>query len=170
MTAAGTVSAHAVHLGTLAGPVMLLTFWASWSELRAWLRRHDDVQLPTAALVGAALSLGAAVIHAIVIPPHLTEAVLYGTFFAALAVGQLAWAVLVVVRPKGWVLLAGAGGNAAVVALWAVTRTVGIPLGVAAGQREGVGALDATCGLLELGVVACCCWLAWSRQPSFARA
>jgi hypothetical protein len=165
-TAAGTVSNHAVHLGTLAGPVLLMVFWASWSELRAWLRRHDDVELPTAALVAAAMSVGAAVIHAIVFPPHLAESVLYGVFFGALAVAQLGWAVLVVVRPRAAVLAAGAVGNLAVVALWAVTRTAGIPLGVAAGQREGVGVLDTSCGLLELAVVACCAWLAWNREPA----
>ncbi|MDT7571630.1 MAG: hypothetical protein QOE05_1804 [Actinomycetota bacterium] len=163
--AAASVSDHAFHLGTLVGPVLLLAFWATWSELRAWLRRNDTVQLPTAVLVASALSVGAAAIHAIVIPPHLTEALLYGVFFAALAVVQLGWAVLVVVQPKSWVLTAGAAANGAVVALWAVTRTAGIPLGVAAGQREGIGVLDTSCSLLELGVVACCAWLAWNREP-----
>jgi hypothetical protein len=162
-SAAGSVSEHAAHLGTLVGPVLLLTFWATWSELRAWMGRQDQVVVPTAALVAAALSVGAAVIHAIVIPPHLTESVMYGVFFAGVAIGQLAWAVLVVVRPSRWVLAAGGAANLAVVALWAVTRTVGIPLGAAAGRREAVGVLDVTCGLLELGVVGCCAWLASTR-------
>jgi hypothetical protein len=170
MTAAGPVSNHAVHLGTLAGPILLVTFWATWSELRAWLARHDDVHLPTAALVAAALSVGAAVIHALVIAPHFTESVLYGAFFAFLAVAQLGWAVLVVVRPRSWVLTAGAVANLAVVALWAVTRTAGVPLGVAAGQREAIGVLDTTCGVLELGVAACCAWLAWNRSPAAVHA
>jgi hypothetical protein len=168
-TAAGSVSNHAVHLGTLAGPVLLITFWATWSEVRAWLRRQDELQVPTAALVAAALSVGAAVIHALVIPPHLSEAVLYGVFFAALALGQVGWAVLVVVRPRTWVLATGAAANLAVLSLWAVTRTAGIPFGVAAGQREAVGVLDTTCGLLELGAVACCAWLAWHRPPGVRR-
>ena len=165
MTAADPVAQHAAHVGSLVGPMLLLAFWASWSELRAWLRRQDDVHLPTAALVAAGLSVGAAAIHAIVIPAHLTESLLYGAFFAVLAVVQLGWAVLIVVRPRAWLLAAGIAGNLSVVALWAVTRTAGIPIGVAAGQREAVGALDATCGLLELGVVACCAWLARKREP-----
>jgi hypothetical protein len=164
-SAAGSVSNHAAHLGTLVGPVVLLAFWATWSELRAWLHRQDDVQVPTPVLVAAALSGGAAVIHAIVIPAHLTQSILYGVFFAALAVVQLGWAVLVVVRPRPWVLAAGAAANLAVITLWGLTRTVGIPLGVAAGQRESVGVLDSTCGLLELGVVTCCALLAWKRAP-----
>ncbi|MDX6199703.1 MAG: hypothetical protein QOJ79_2854 [Actinomycetota bacterium] len=164
MSAAGAASHHAVHLGTLAGPALLLAFWASWSEVRAWIARCDDVQVPTAALVAAALSIGAAVVHAIVIPPHLAESFEYGAFFAALAVAQLGWAVLIVVRPGSWILAAGIAGNLAVVLLWAATRTAGIPLGVAAGQREPIGVLDTTCGLLELGVVACCAWLARRRE------
>jgi hypothetical protein len=51
-----------------------------------------------------------------------------------------------------------------------MTRTAGMPLGVAAGRREPVGVLDAGCGLLELGVVACCAWLAWRREPAAVHA
>ena len=169
-SAAGAASQHAAHLGTLVGPMLLLAFWATWSDLRAWLRRPEAVAVPTAVLVAAALSVGAAVIHALVIPSHLSQSPLYGGFFALLAVGQLGWAVLAVVRPTAVVLATGTVANLAVLALWVVTRTVGIPLGVAAGQREAIGVLDSTCGLLELGVVACCAWLAWGREPAVARA
>jgi hypothetical protein len=165
-SAAGPVSQHAVHVGTLMGPVLLLAFWASWSDLRAWLRRQDEVLVPTAALVAAALSVGAGAIHAIVVPAHLAEDLLYGGLFTVLAVTQLAWAVRLVVRPQPWLLVAGVVGNLAVVALWGLTRAVAVPFGAAAGQREAVGVLDGSCGLLELAVVACCAWLAWGRQPT----
>ncbi|MCU1591060.1 MAG: hypothetical protein JWP11_2316 [Frankiales bacterium] len=168
-SAAGAVTQHAAHFGTLVGPVLLIAFWASWSELRAWMRRQD-VLVPTAVLVAAALSLGAAVIHGIVVPPHLQEDPLYGGFFVALTAAQLAWAVAVVVRPQRTLLVAGALGNLGVVLLWGVTRTAGIPLGVAAGQREGVGVLDLSCSVLELGVVACCALLLVSRRPALAPA
>jgi hypothetical protein len=170
MSASGPVSQHAAHLGTLAGPVLLLTFWATWSELRAWMRRKGDALVPTAVLLAAALSVGAAAIHAMVTPSHLQEDLLYGGFFAALTVAQLGWAGLVVLRPQPWVLAAGAIGNIGVVALWGITRTVGIPLGIAAGQREAVGILDVSCGLLELGIAACCMSLAWHRHPVAAAA
>jgi hypothetical protein len=154
VTAAGALPQHALHLGTLLGPVLLLAFWAGWSDLRAWLRRHDD--LPTALIVAAALSIGAAAIHGLVTAPHVAQDPLYGAFFATCTLAQLAWAVLAVSRPTRLLLTVGSVGNAAVVALWAVTRTAGIPLGVAAGTREAVGTLDVACGLLELGIVACC--------------
>ena len=167
-TAAGPVSQHAFHLGTLAGPVVLLAFWASWSEVRAWIARTDLV-LPTAALVAAVLSVGAAVIHAVVIPPHLAESAQYGAFFAALTLAQLGWAALVVVRPRSWTLASGIAGNLGTVVLWAATRTAGIPMGVAAGQREPIGVLDTTCCLLELGIVGCCLWLL-THRPAAVRA
>jgi hypothetical protein len=161
---------HAVHLATLAGPALLVGFWACWSDLRAWIRRQDAAQVPTAALVASTLSVGAALIHTIVIPPHVVESLLYGAFFAGLAAAQLGWAVLVVARPCPRVLAAGVALNAGVVLLWGATRSVGIPLGVAAGSREPVGALDATCALLELGVIACCGWLARTRKAALMHA
>jgi hypothetical protein len=69
---------------------------------------------------------------------------------------QLSWAVLAVVRPHRLVLEAGAFGNTTIVGLWAITRAVGIPLGIAAGSVEPIGLLDTACGLLEVGVVICC--------------
>jgi hypothetical protein len=154
MTAAGALSQHGAHLGTLLGPVLLLAFWAAWSDLRAWLRRHDELATPL--LIAATLSFGAAAIHGLVTPSHFVQDPLYGAFFGGCTIAQLAWAGLALVRPTRWVLMSGAVGNLAVVVLWAITRTVGIPLGVAAGQREAVGPLDVTCGLLELAIVACC--------------
>jgi hypothetical protein len=153
MTAAAGASHHAVHIGTLLGPALLIAFWATWSELRTWLRRSDVPELATAALVAAALSVGAAAVHVIVIPPHVAESLVYGVFFAGLAAAQLGWALLVLVRPGARVLVVGALLNAGVLVLWAVTRTAGVPWGVAVGRREPIGALDTTCSLLELGVV-----------------
>jgi hypothetical protein len=162
VTAAGPLTQHAVHLETLLGPALLLAFWAGWSDLRAWLHRHDDLATPL--LVASALSVGAALIHALVTLPHFGQDPLYGAFFAGCTVGQLAWAAVVLRRPSRLVLATGAAANLAVVALWAVTRTVGIPVGVAAGTRERVGPLDVACGLVELGIVACCAALLAGRS------
>jgi hypothetical protein len=106
--------------------------------------------------LAAALSIGAAAIHAVVVPSHLAEDRLYGAFFVASSAAQIGWAVAVVLRPHRLVLEVGALGNAAVLALWALTRTLGVPLGVYAGQREAIGLLDTTCAALELGIVGCC--------------
>jgi Flp pilus assembly protein TadB len=152
------VPAHAAHVGTLLGPALLIAFWAGWSDLRSWMHRQGDQLAPAAVLVAAPLSAGAGVIHAMVSPEHFGQDVLYGAFFAAAATAQLGWSVLAVVRPHPRVLRAGVLGSAAALVLWMLTRTAGVPLGEAAGQREPVGMLDVVCGLLELGVIACCIW------------
>jgi hypothetical protein len=166
VSAPGSVSQHGAHLGMLLGPVLLLALWAGWSDLRSWLHRHDDLATPL--LVAAALSAGAGVIHALVIPSHVLEDPLYGAFFAALTVVQLGWAAAAINRPTAWVLRCGAAVNLGVVGLWTTTRAVGIPLGVASGRREAVGSLDVTCSLLELGVVGCCAVLLRARSPAAA--
>jgi hypothetical protein len=106
------------------------------------------------ARAGAAmLSLGAGIIHAFVIAEHFEESVLFGVFFACLAALQLAWAVALWRRPSRAVLLAGVAGNALVVAIWALSRTTGLPLGPEPWQAEAVGLADAVSTLFEVGIV-----------------
>lgn len=149
------LSKHGLHLGTLLGPALLLAFWAGWADLRAWMHRQGALT-PSTVLLAALLSAGAGAAHLLVCPAHFSEDPLYGVFFAAAAAGQFLWAAVVVNRPGTAVLVAGIGANTAVVALWALTRTAGIPLGASAGRREPVGTLDVTTALLELAVIACC--------------
>ena len=105
-------------------------------------------------LLAAALSAGAAVIHGLLMPEHMEEWWGYGTFFLVAAIAQGAYAVVLFVQP--WrrdlggipraisrllaarsVYVAGILGNAAIVALYVVTRTVGIPFfGPHAGMVE----------------------------------
>ena len=59
-------------------------------------------------------------------------------------------------RTAALVLLFGLVGQGALVGLWLWTRTIGVPVGAAAGQREPVGVLDATSVVFELVIVACC--------------
>jgi hypothetical protein len=155
MEASGAVAGHARHVGTLMGPMLLLAFWAAWSDLRAWMHRQGDQLASTSVLVAAATSIGAGAIHALVTPAHVTEDPLYGAFFAAAAAAQVAWGVQVVRRPTRRALVGGAAGNAFLMVLWAQTRLIAIPVGAAAGRRERVGVLDVTCVLLEAVVLAC---------------
>ena len=107
---------------------------------------------PTMAV--AAASAGAGLVHALVCPEHFREALSYGLFFALAASAQVAWAWLawrgLTTRLLWWALL----GNAAVIALWAVTRTVGLPIGPEPGVAEAVGGADLVACALELYVVA----------------
>jgi hypothetical protein len=99
-------------------------------------------------------SLAAAGVHAAVAPPHLREGALIGAFFVLCALAQLAWAAMAWQRPTPTVLWTGILGNLAVLALWLVSRTVGIP-GIAGGP-EPVGPWDVTCALWEVVVVVGC--------------
>jgi hypothetical protein len=112
-------------------------------------RSVEPVLRPALAL----LSMGAAVIHFVVIPGHWDEYWGQGLFFIVAAVAQLLWAVWVVVAPSRLLYLAGVAGNAAIVALWVVTRTYGVPAGPGAGEREAVEFADTLATVFEVLLV-----------------
>jgi hypothetical protein len=154
--AAGWFSQHGTHTFTLLIPALLIGLLALGADVRAWLRKRDRQPPATATLIAAAFSVGAGGVHAVVSPEHFHHGLLYGQFFAVAGVAQLTWAGLVIFRPRRWVLAAGLTGNLAILALWAITRTVGIPLGPEAGEIEAVGALDAGAAVFEVAIVICC--------------
>lgn len=100
-----------------------------------------------------ALSLGAGAIHATVTGDHFHESAILGMAFVAVTVFQLGWAVVVIARPAHRVLLAGAAVNTAAIAAWAVSRTVGLPVGSTPWTPEPVGAIDLVCVGLEAAFV-----------------
>jgi len=103
-------------------------------------------------VVAASSSVAAAGVHAAVFPHHLDEAFLVGVFFLAVTLAQAAWACLLCLDATRPLLLAGIAGNLALIALWGVSRSVGLPfLG-----REGVGGWDLAAGAWELALVAAC--------------
>lgn len=110
---------------------------------------------PRAYLAGAlaTFSAAAAAIHLSVVGEHVHESLLFGTFFACAGLGQAAWAVAVTRAPDGKVLLAGAVGNAAIMAIWAMSRTVGIPVGPHRWMAEAVSAPDAMATAFEALIV-----------------
>jgi hypothetical protein len=102
----------------------------------------------------AVLSTGAAVVHFAVIAQHLDEWWLTGVFFIAVAVFQLVWALLVVLRPSVLVYVSGAVVNGLVVVTWIVSRTSGVPVGPEAGEVEPVGFPDLLATAFEALIVA----------------
>ncbi|HEX4654764.1 MAG TPA: hypothetical protein VH274_03360 [Mycobacteriales bacterium] len=158
VAAAGWWARHGVHTTLVLIPALLIGLIGLGADLRSWWRRtgRSGPQAPTVMLVAAVLSLAAALIHVAVCPEHFREGTVYGLFFAVSAGCQLGWSALVLARPAGWNATTGLLGNAAIVMLWAVTRTVGIPLGPAAGDVERVGVLDLLCAGCEIGVVTLC--------------
>ena len=113
-------------------------------------REREALGLP---FVAAACSTLAAMAHAWVVRSHLTHWWLYGTFFAALGITQVAYAVLVARRPGRRVAVAGIVMNLGVLVLYAGSRIVGVPVGPHAGVRETVGAPDLLAAAAEIGLI-----------------
>ncbi len=90
----------------------------------------------------AGLSLGAALIHAWVMPEHFHEWWGYGTFFLIVALAQWFYAFALLRWPTPLTFLLGIVGHLAIIGLYIVTRTAGIPLfGPHAGEVEDIGAV-----------------------------
>ncbi len=90
-------------------------------------------------LVLASLSAAAGIIHLVMAPSHLAESTAEGAGFLVAGWVQIGLAVALIRSspPRRPLLGAVAAVNAALVALWAVSRTAGLPgVGVARGPRR----------------------------------
>jgi hypothetical protein len=99
------------------------------------------------------LSMAAALIHFAVVQQHFEEYWVYGGFFIVVAIAQMGWAILAVVRPSRLLWVVGAAGNVLVIAAWVVTRTVGNLIGPAATKTEVAGFGDIVSTLFEAAIV-----------------
>ncbi len=94
---------------------------------------------------------GSAVIHFAYAPTHIDEDAVHGAFFLAVAWGQLGVAfALARWREARWPWWAAVGLNAAVAAVWLVSRTLGVP----GSDAEAVGFPDALATGFEVVAVA----------------
>jgi hypothetical protein len=133
-----------ITLGRVAGEGLLP---ASGRTARG--RRVDDVRL---LLTGALL--GAAVIHAAVIPEHFEEWVAAGWFFVLLTVAELAVAALLVARSRARTTVLAAGAVSIVpLVVWLWSRNLGLPFGPEAGVVEAAGVPDVLACALEVGAL-----------------
>jgi hypothetical protein len=133
-------------------------------------RRREDARL-----VLAAGLLGAAAIHAAVLPEHFDEWLAAGAFFVALTLAEAAAAAAVLAWDRAWRtpgLVAAVVVSAGPLLVWLVSRTVGLPFGPEAFEPESVGVADVLSCLLELTTLTIALALlrrhrqarAWSRQ------
>jgi len=114
----------------------------------------------------ASLSAAASAIHFAVVFEHFKDYTLYGVFFLVLAWAQLIWPAVLLWRPSRLWLWLGVAGNAAVLAVYVASRTVGLPFGPDLHHPESVGALDVVGCVLEFALITGCAALAW--RPSLA--
>jgi len=114
------------------------------------------IPVPSKTIIYAAagFSLVAAIVHLWATPEHFEEWWGYGAFFLVSAVAQAAYAAVLLSRPSQKLLVAGIAGNSAIVLLYLVTRTLGIPLfGPEAGVVDEVGAIDVLATASEAALV-----------------
>jgi hypothetical protein len=155
MVAAARGSGHpAWHIALVFGAPVAM--WLGLEAYQWWTRsaarRAQSPRTPLLVLTAVASAAGGAV-HALVCPEHFHEAVAFGVFFAVVSAAQLSAAIVLVARPSRRILTAIAFGNAAVIAVWAVSRTIGVPIGPTPWQPEAIGGADKLAVLLEIAVV-----------------
>ena len=87
------------------------------------------------------------------VPDHYEEYAVFGAFFAAVALGQGAWAFIVLRGPSRLVRGAGVALSAGLIALWVLSRTAGVPVGPHPWEAEPAAVLDVAACVAELGII-----------------
>lgn len=111
----------------------------------------DKVVLRAALIASAA----AAAIHLGAAHSHLSEYAPAGGFMIVAGVAQAAWA-LSLIEPTRALMRIGIAGNGIIIALWIVSRTVGLPFGPAPWTPEDIHTTDVLATGLEVVVLFCC--------------
>jgi hypothetical protein len=101
----------------------------------------------------AALSLAAAWVHLAYMSSHFREWWAYGAFFLAVGAGQALLALALIRRPAPTIVLAGIAGNVAIIGMYVLSRTAGVPLGPHAHVAERAGAVDVGTTAAEVALV-----------------
>ena len=113
----------------------------------------DQPVRPLIDLAAAGLLATAGGLHLAALPGHLQASTVAGAFFAVTAAAQLVGAVLLATRPSWRTVAAIVAGNVAVLILWAMSRTTGLPTGGELGIPEPFGLLDGFAAAAEILVV-----------------
>ena len=116
----------------------------------------------------AFLSVAAALVHFAVIEQHFTEYWVYGSFFVAVGMFELIWALLIMAVPSRLLYGASIVVNALTIAAYVITRTVGLLVGPSATETEKIGFGDLTTTAFEAVLVLGSMLLlfrTWGRAP-----
>ena len=112
-----------------------------------------DLSMPARVLL-ASLSAAAGAIHLVMAPIHASSSSLEAWGFAASGWFQIAFAGFILARPSRVWLQLTVLANLAFVAVWAVSRTAGLPFGSHAGTAEAVGTIDTVTLVFEVLLIA----------------
>lgn len=120
-----------------------------------------DLAQPGGASVGdgiriaAGLSVSAGVVHAIATVDHFSHYWLYGVFFMVVTYGQVLWGIALWRNRAGArAMRIGAYANLAIVAVWVLSRTVGVPAGPYTWDAEPIGLADGAATINQLLLAA----------------
>lgn len=167
MTAGAVLGGHLAHVvvfGAFGFSILVALVWPTGPrQVRDDVDALDIPRPPPAEvarrgalLQGAFLGLcAAAAVHLAVLPAHLRESAVLGSFFAVAAAAQGVLAALLLVRPSRRLLAGVAGGSIAVMALWAATRLATLPFALDGARPEAVGLLDVLASGAELTTAVC---------------
>jgi hypothetical protein len=131
----------------------------SWDGGRA--AENTATGMGLAAYSAAGLSLLAALIHLWVAPEHFEHWWGYGAFFLICALAQGMFVTLLLKWPRSrLILIAGIWGNLAIVSLYVISRTWGMPIGPdlvpfspSVAHLEDPEILGMTATLAEMGII-----------------
>ena len=115
--------------------------------------RTDSARWSTAALAAALLSLAGAWIHFAFVSSHWRDWWAYGAFFLVSGLFQGLFAAAMLKWPNRWTALVGIAGNLAIVGMYVMSRTYGIPSGPHAGIVEKATLVDLSCTAGEIVLV-----------------
>ena len=116
----------------------------------------------------AGLTVASGMFHLLYAPAHFEERSDVGFFFLIAGVDQIAAGVLLLFLPSLPLILAALLGNAAVVVMYATSRTTGLPIGPAPGDPEAVGVFDLLTTFMEvmaIPLLGCLAWASWTGAP-----
>lgn len=121
----------------------------------------------------AVLSATVGAVHFGYAPHHLSDDWAHGWFFLLLGAYQVAFAVLLVARPRRWLWWSAIVVNLGTIATWTLSRTVGLPFGPQDLRNEAAGTPDILCTVIE-GVIVLAALVAvlaprWLDRPSRER-
>lgn len=112
----------------------------------------------------AVLAICTAIIHLVMVPSHAGQSLIEGLGFAVAGWVAVGFALAVVARPSKRWLQFGILANVVFIAVWAVTRTRGLPFGAHPNHAESASFIDLTCVGLEAAlIVACAVFIAKPR-------
>jgi len=114
--------------------------------------------LPPPLVIAATATAGSALVHFGVAPEHFAEWWGFGLFFVLCAEVQLGWTLLLGRIHSNRMVAVGLAGSLALVATWALSRTVGLPFGPEPGVPEEIGLPDLVSVVLELITAMACAW------------